>query len=282
MPEIGSASPHAEVYFADWGGGKRFCILHRAAAPVRGALVYVHPFAEEMNKSRRMVALAAGRLAAAGWHVLQADLLGCGDSEGDFGDASWEGWVRDVRQAALWLKDQTGIPPSLWGLRTGCLLAVQAARQLDWHPDLLFWQPAMSGRQQLQQFLRIKLAAGVLGGQAGGESVGKWRERLLQGEAMEIAGYMLAPALARGLDEARLDPIPTTGRLGWFEIGSSSSGGLSPAGRTLADDWVAAGWSVAAVHEIGAPFWQTQEIEEVPGLLAGTVAYMVETYRGVH
>ena len=38
--------------------GQRFCIYHPPqGATVRALVVYVHPFAEEMNKSRRMAAL---------------------------------------------------------------------------------------------------------------------------------------------------------------------------------------------------------------------------------
>src|SRR5687768_8838655 len=70
-------------------GGRRFCLLHMPSRPARALVVYVHPFAEEMNKSRRMAALQARALAASGHAVLQIDLLGCGDSSGDFGDASW-------------------------------------------------------------------------------------------------------------------------------------------------------------------------------------------------
>ena len=70
--------------------------MRRGAAP-RGRLLYLHPFAEEMNKSRRMAALACRALAAAGFAVLQIDLRGCGDSSADFGDASWADWQADVR-----------------------------------------------------------------------------------------------------------------------------------------------------------------------------------------
>ena len=68
--------------------GQRFCLFHRAHGDVtKGSILYIHPFAEEMNKSRRMAALQARALAKAGYAVLQLDLLGCGDSSGDFGDA---------------------------------------------------------------------------------------------------------------------------------------------------------------------------------------------------
>ena len=78
-------------FFLPSGDGQRFCLYHPAVnaqgvAPL-GHVVYVHPFGEEMNKSRRMATLQARALAQAGFSVLQVDLLGCGDSSGDFGDA---------------------------------------------------------------------------------------------------------------------------------------------------------------------------------------------------
>ena len=74
--------------------GRRFAVYHAPAVDqMRGQIVYLHPFAEEMNKSRRMAALQSRALASAGFAVRQLDLLGSGDSEGDFGDASWDLWV---------------------------------------------------------------------------------------------------------------------------------------------------------------------------------------------
>src|SRR5690606_27532247 len=88
------------VFHLDTGRGKRFALLTSpaASAPI-GGLLFLHPFAEEMNKSRRMVALAARAFASAGWAVLQVDLAGCGDSEGDFADADWQTWLDDVSHA---------------------------------------------------------------------------------------------------------------------------------------------------------------------------------------
>src|SRR6218665_17582 len=103
-------------------GGQRYCIHPPAQGSVkRGQMLYLHPFAEEMNKTRRMAALQARALAQAGFEVLQLDLLGCGDSAGDFGDASWQGWLDDVHLACAWLQSQPRPAPLwLWGLRAGC------------------------------------------------------------------------------------------------------------------------------------------------------------------
>ena len=103
-------------------------------------MLYVHPFAEEMNKARRTVALTARGLAADGWIVMLMDLLGCGDSSGDFGEASWESWLHDIAFAHAWLAERHSVAPVLWGLRAGCLLIAQALARLDSQPDLLFWQ----------------------------------------------------------------------------------------------------------------------------------------------
>src|SRR5215472_6075674 len=120
-----------EAFFLPAAVGQRFCIYHAASGPLaRGSLLYIHPFAEEMNKSRRMVALQARSFSNAGYAVLQIDLMGCGDSSGDFADATWESWVQDVTLACEWLRHRSSSPLWIWGLRSGCLIAVEAARRL--------------------------------------------------------------------------------------------------------------------------------------------------------
>ena len=88
-------------------GDQGFCLFYPAQSHVvRGLVLYIHPFAEEMNKSRRMAALQARAFAQAGYAVLQIDLHGCGDSAGDFGDATWEHWIDDVVQGCHWLRQR--------------------------------------------------------------------------------------------------------------------------------------------------------------------------------
>jgi len=51
------------------------------------AILVVPPFAEELNKSRRMLALQGKSLARAGRGLLAVDLHGTGDSAGEFIEA---------------------------------------------------------------------------------------------------------------------------------------------------------------------------------------------------
>jgi len=263
------AAAVAPFFLADETGGQRFGVLHRPATnQVRGAIVHVHAFAEEMNKARRMAALQARAFASAGYAVLQFDLLGCGDSSGDFGDATWDAWLADVARAAAWLKDHHDAPLTLWGLRAGCLVASEAARRHALEADFVFWQPMTTGKAMLQQHLRLHVAKDMLDGQAGGGTQ-RLRERLAAGEALDIAGYTLDPALAAGLEQATLQPA-AGGRTLWLEVSTRDDGGLLPASASLVERWKAAGHDVASRVVKGAPFWNATEIEEVPDLVAAT------------
>ena len=235
-------------------------------------MLFVPPFAEEMNKSRRMAALQARALAANGWNVLQMDLFGCGDSDGEFAEADWQQWLTDIAEATEWLRDQTGHVPLLWGLRTGCLLACGAAHDMNPAPNLLFWQPSISGRQALQQFLRLRVT-GQLFGDSSSNKVGTrdLREQLLRGEAVEVAGYKLSPGVALGLEAAELTPLFAPVQVAWLEIAPVVPAELSPAVRGRVEAWNAAGHRVAVRTVAGASFWQTQEIAECPDLLEATL-----------
>jgi exosortase A-associated hydrolase 2 len=242
---------------------------------VRALVVHVHPFAEEMNKSRRMAALQARALAQAGYAVLQIDLRGCGDSAGEFEDAAWSDWVDDVRLACRWLAERhPGLPLWLWGLRAGCLVAAQAAAELPMPCDFLFWAPTPSGKTVLQQFLRLKSAAALLDGGAKGITEGLRRD-LAAGQTVEIAGYGLSAALAQGLESATLaPPTPTASgsRLLWLDVSTQEAATLSPVAQKTLAPWEAAGYAVQAAVVQGPQFWQTTEIEDAPALLAATLS----------
>ena len=271
-------------------GGQRFCLFHEAHdQPSRGLILYVHPFAEEMNKSRRMAALQSRAFADAGYDVLQIDLLGCGDSSGDFGDATWQAWVSDVVQGCRWLRNRNTASGAesnsralwLWGLRAGCLLAVEAAIKVDTPCNFIFWQPPASGKPLLQQFLRLKVAGDMLGGQAKG-AMETLRLKLAAGEAVEIAGYSVSPELAAGLEKAQLLPPSDRGRPGrmeWFELSTRDDADLSPISAKTFALWQ--GNAMASrCHVVSGPaFWQTSEIEDAPALVLATVAAVNEMAR---
>lgn len=264
-----------EAFFLPGSHGALFAIYHPPAVGVieRGGVLYVPPFAEEMNKARRMVALQARRLAAAGFGVLIPDLYGCGDSAGDFAEARWEIWRDDLSRCLDWLRGRGHHRLVLWGLRLGALLAAELADE-RMTQRLLLWQPVLDGERFLHQFLRLRLTADRLKG--GGETMARLQEMLAVGQTLDVSGYELSPELATAMKPARLQTPPADCRVDWFELVSAADRPLLPASQRVVDEWRAGGVTVHARTLVGEAFWATQEIAVAPDLLAATVAALVE------
>jgi exosortase A-associated hydrolase 2 len=257
------AGAHAEPFFLQMGKGQRFCLFHQPIGVCRGAVLYVHPFAEELNRSRRMAALQSRRLAALGYGVLQLDLYGCGDSSGDFGDARWDLWMQDLAAGAAWLRQQLDQPVTLWGLRLGATLSLDYACGAS-HPiaGMILWQPVLNGATYLTQFLRLRLASALLGDAASSQTgTAALRQALQAGEVLEIGGYDLAPAVAAALDalapiETLVPPCPVL----WLEAVNMPGQGPSPAAARVIAKWQGQGVSLD-LHSVHCPpFWTTPEI----------------------
>ncbi|HXD06390.1 MAG TPA: hydrolase 1, exosortase A system-associated [Burkholderiaceae bacterium] len=250
-------------------GGQRLRLVSDPVGAARGTVVLVHAFAEEMNKSRRMAARMARMLAADGWRVVQRDLQGCGDSTGEFVEATWDGWVEDVREEIA--QALPGRPVWLWGIRCGALLCAQALGSHR-HVNLLLWQPVLSGAQHLQQFLRLHAGARIVGS-AKAQDARSPAQALREGEPVEVGGYELHPALASGLERSLFElPEGFQGRTVLFELSSDEAVELSPRLSQLADRLHERGLDVQATCLRGPAFWQTQEIEECEALLEASRA----------
>ncbi|WP_140633349.1 hydrolase 2, exosortase A system-associated [Methylibium rhizosphaerae] len=254
--------------------GLRFRLVSEpAGGKARGTVVLAHAFAEEMNKSRRMCALLARGLAADGWRVVQRDLAGCGDSAGEFRDASWAEWIEDL-EAELSPLDGSAAPTWLWCLRGGALLAPPLLARRP-QVNLLLWQPAVSGAQHLQQFLRLHAGARIVGSAKGSGEQQTPAQMLRSGHTVEVGGYELSPALAGGLDQAGFDlPAGFAARVVWFELSADEHPEPSPAATRTADRLRERGVNVELEALHGPLFWQTQEIEACEALLQRSRACM--------
>jgi exosortase A-associated hydrolase 2 len=265
---------NALPFFLSADGGERFCLYHQPApdVPSRGAMLYVHPFAEEMNKSRRMAALQARAYARIGFGVLQIDLYGCGDSSGDFADARWHAWLSDLALAWDWLAQRAPGPHYLWGLRLGALLALDFAPRA--RPErLILWQPAISGRAHLHQFARAQSAARLFGDAQ--EPAQQRAPGSRQGN--EIAGYLVSSELAAAINQVDASTLAPSCPVQWLELNTAppdlaASRTLQAASALLIERWREAGTMVDAYPLRGTAFWSSAEISESPELLAATLA----------
>jgi exosortase A-associated hydrolase 2 len=298
------AAKSMQAFFLQARQGQRFCLFHPPGQHARGALLYVHPFAEEMNKTRRMAALQARSFARQGYGVLQIDLYGCGDSSGDFADARWDIWKQDLTLALDWLAARHYGPIGIWGLRLGALLALDFSVDGDRFLErLILWQPVLSGKIHLNQFLRLRVASQMLGmDDAPSVSNASLRMQLAGGSSVEVAGYELSAELASaidGKDGTMLTPrCPTY----WFESttinsaesidgiknevksgrkndetarmkhGEGDTPALSPVVARSAARWRTAGVALHLHPLCGAPFWATTEMTECQAMLAATDA----------
>jgi exosortase A-associated hydrolase 2 len=269
----------ADAFFLKAGSGERFCLYHAPDSECRGAFIYVHPFGEEMNKSRRMAALQSRALARAGFGVLQIDLFGCGDSSGDFGDARWEIWKDDLATAKDWLENTTHAPISLWGLRLGALLALDFTKGVpDSIDQLILWQPVVNGENFLTQFLRMRMASEMLGGSEQ-KSTGTqgMRDAMAAGHSLEVAGYELAPTLAAKIDSMNAANLDIAGMpVHWFELVPEAGRPLPPAAARIAGAWEQRGVDLHVHLVSGNQFWATQEITECPELITATGSLFAE------
>ena len=245
-----------------------------SAVPPSRAVLVVPPFAEEMNKSRRMAALLARRLAAADVATLLLDLYGTGDSGGDFGDARWDIWRADVATAYDWLRARGCERISLLGIRLGALLALDVLRQAALAVErVVLWQPVVNGEVMLSQFLRIRVAAAMMAADKEKQTTQELQRALKAGQSIEVGGYELGPDLAGAIDPLRLEHLldPRSPPIEWLEVVAADANALSPASRRVIDAWRTRGIDVRAHAVAGAPFWSSTEIATAPALLEATV-----------
>jgi exosortase A-associated hydrolase 2 len=247
-----------------------YLLLEPTDSLVRGSILYLPPFAEEMHKSRQIVSSSARELAAAGYRVMLLDLTGCGDSGGDFADASWQLWMQDALFAIRSLAEFGNEPLSLWGLRLGALLACELAQGRADIARLVLWQPVLNGEQQVDQFLRMKTAAAVLNDAITFDRKSLWNE-LRAGRSLSIAGYELSATLALELARTRLNDLLPECPVHWLEIGSATTGKHSPASENVIAHWREHGMEVGTAFVQGEPFWRTVDAPGNPQLQLSTM-----------
>ncbi|HEY8100302.1 MAG TPA: hydrolase 2, exosortase A system-associated [Burkholderiaceae bacterium] len=274
-----SSHPPAQAFFLNAESGQRFCLYYPVAADtqIQGAVIYIHPFGDEMNMSRRMAALQAQAFATQGFAVLQMDLFGCGDSSGEFCDARWDIWKDDIALAQKWLNERHAVPISLWGLRLGGLLALDFAKHAgDAIHTLILWHPVTSSETFLTQFLRLRLANQMIDdGNEKASGTRALREILAAGTAIEVAGYEIAPAMAAALDALDISTLsPVNKRVHWIDITADATRPMAPANARTVAIWEQEGIDLT-LHRVSCPaFWSAQEVVTSPELLSATASIL--------
>lgn len=276
------ATPGAgiEPFFLSAKQGDLFSIYYppQTSAPCRGGVLLFPAFAEEMNRTRHLSSLQARLLAQQGYAVLSIDPYGTGDSPGDFADALWDDWKENMLLGFHWFESRQIQPVSLLGIRTGCLLALDVIRDygVSQIQHVVFWQPVVSGESFMNQFLRLSMAADFVSS-GGSMTTKEVRAALLEGKAMEIAGYMLSPELYRTVRSLDFNHFADAGvtMIHWLETVAAQDRPISMVSKRIIerDEWKG---RIRLEKITGEPFWATPEITIVPAILEKTTAIFSE------
>jgi exosortase A-associated hydrolase 2 len=275
MTDSGGAMLRAEVIQGQ--RGQLLAVVHAAhGRRTRGTVVVAPPFAEEMNKSRRMVTLFAKAASDRGFETVVPDLTGTGDSDGEFADARWEIWCDDLARTMRTVESRSGQAPLLLALRTGALLALDVVQSAAARTaGLILWAPILDGQRFMRQFLRLRVAGSMAqagAAQAQSVSVASLEASLRDGTALEVAGYSLAPELWAAISQLKIQAAPPRSGavMKWFELAASEPCEISAAAQQSIDAFAREGWNVQPRCMLGAAFWGTAEIAEVTGLVAAS------------
>lgn len=258
-----------QPFFLPGSAGRLFCVRY-GFADAAWSVLYLPPFGEEMNRARRMAALLGRAVAAAGGALVVLDPFGTGDSDGDFGAATWEQWRDDARTALDRLAADGPAPVAAVGLRTGALLALDLAKAARL-PRVVLWQPVLKGELFLSQLLRVRVAAGMEAGTP--ETARDLRGRLTAGETLDVAGYPVTPAMAEALEAERLEAVGSGygGAVDWVQIAADPEAPVPPAVGAVVSAWLRQRMDVTVSKVAGQPFWSIEETTLVPALLTATV-----------
>jgi len=188
-----------------FGAGTRSLLGTLHASPrlrARSAAVLLcNPFGEEAARAHRTYRILATHLERAGYATLRFDYSGTGDSSGDDGDATIDGWLDDIAAAGEELCSSSGSRRLvLVGLRLGATLAGLATSRGALRPrHLILWDPVVEGRAYLQALVTAHRSY------VRGELEG-WTDRLqlsAEGYPAEALGAAISPAL--GAQMAAID-----------------------------------------------------------------------------
>lgn len=193
------------------GGARLYGMAYTPAGTPAGAVVFCHPLFEERKSAGRVMVDMARALCAGGFAVATFDYRGCGDSPGEFREFSVPDWLTDIGAALDFIKQRSpAAPVGLLGVRLGAALALQTAADRSDIAFAVLWEPAVNGRQYIEQELRKKLMKEMMTFGKGRQTRESLLKTLEQGGEVDFDGYPITAKLYRDLCGIDLTRAATT------------------------------------------------------------------------
>ena len=239
------------------------------------AVIFVPPFAEEMNRSKRMYVLCARLLADSGIHAYCFDYSGTGDSSGEWGEFSYADWIQDIHHVCNHCStfcDRIGFV----ALRFGALILSDAIEQFRLNIDrCVFWDPIEAGEGLVRQLIRIKIAA-AMSGESKKLSTKEILEDIQANGFLESGGYHISKTLIDDINSKKLSSLLESvlgqSEIEWMQLGKNSQLNSKWLLNTIAEENLAHGLRKNLfMHRVNdVKFWMQQEVTIAPELLRAT------------
>lgn len=130
-------------------------------------IIMIHGFADNKVEHHRMFVKFARRMAKRGIGILRIDLIGSGDSEGDFEDMTVSGEISQTLFVIDWLRGQPELNASkvgLLGYSLGGLVSTYAAVRAKGIHTLALWAPISEGLLNMVNYFGLeKVYSGLAG-----------------------------------------------------------------------------------------------------------------------
>jgi hypothetical protein len=140
-----------KAFFLPLDRGRRLCLLHAGDHTTRLAILFIHPFAEEMNK---VASQAADALVARLGGIADRSFLVAATAKGSSVKRIGRSGVSDVLEAAAWLRKEAGIAVAM-GNPNGVCSRYKRYGKSNLRPKLLLWQPIIDGRHFLHSSFSV-------------------------------------------------------------------------------------------------------------------------------
>lgn len=147
-------------FFHEIGKRRIFCTLISPLVFSEKCIIYFSPIFEERMWCHQTAFNFARELAGShGYNVLMFDYFGYGESDGNPEDFSMENCRIDIKELLTLMKKKGVSRFILWGIRTGCAIALMAMKGCERVTSALLWAPVMDLQKYLFESLRSTMTA---------------------------------------------------------------------------------------------------------------------------
>ncbi len=246
----------------------------------KNLVILIPPFAEEMNKSRKIFSSFQHHLSSNKYRTVLFDLFGTGDSQGEFSDATWLLWQQNLIDIIKYVFEQyPEVRINFVALRTGALLLNNSLHQLPKYlssaiHQIHYWNPVFNATQFVNQFLRLKLTGDIMRENGEKLTTKTLRQQLLKQGTMEVAGYQLSAELVEEFEQAdaSLPKLDNLHIIHFYEISSSAK--ITSALSNYISKLQEHHYQIETHSLTGPKFWVSQEICISQPLIDLTTSHM--------